>query len=163
MIPSLRNGYFTHLTVCKVLIWNFWLNIRKFFFDPQNLMFIVSMFAGPFSRFIYKKSKVFPHYVYYHYLIVRQVSICPLWVKSNTKCDQLSFSSLIWLLLLFNCSSGVDLALMSLANHSIMTYGTFGIWGALLSGGNNLMPASHNMNEVTKDVLLANLTGWEVI
>jgi hypothetical protein len=52
---------------------------------------------------------------------------------------------------------------MSLANHSIMTYGTFGIWGALLSGGNNLMPASHNMNEVTKDVLLANLTGWEVI
>jgi hypothetical protein len=32
--------------------------------------------------------------------------------------------------------SGIDLALLSQANHSIMTYGTFGMWGALLAGVN---------------------------
>jgi hypothetical protein len=31
--------------------------------------------------------------------------------------------------------SGLDLALLSQANHSIMTYGTFGMWGTMLAGG----------------------------
>jgi hypothetical protein len=30
--------------------------------------------------------------------------------------------------------SGIDLALLAQANHSILTYGTFGMWGALLAG-----------------------------
>ena len=35
------------------------------------------------------------------------------------------------------------MALMSQANHSIMTYGTFGMWGALLAGGLIVYPKSH--------------------
>ena len=32
---------------------------------------------------------------------------------------------------------------MSQANHSIMSYGTFGLWGALLAGGEVIVPESH--------------------
>ena len=39
--------------------------------------------------------------------------------------------------------SGIDLSLLSMANHSIATYGTFGIWGALLAGGQMTFPKSH--------------------
>ena len=39
--------------------------------------------------------------------------------------------------------SGIDLSLLSMANHSIVTYGTFGIWGALLAGGQMTFPKSH--------------------
>ena len=31
--------------------------------------------------------------------------------------------------------TGVDLATLALCNHTIITYGTFGLWGSLLSGG----------------------------
>ena len=34
---------------------------------------------------------------------------------------------------------GADLALLAACNHSIVTYGTFGLWGALLSGGVTIM------------------------
>ena len=34
---------------------------------------------------------------------------------------------------------GVDLALLAACNHTIVTYGTFGFWGALLSGGATMM------------------------
>ncbi len=40
-------------------------------------------------------------------------------------------------------STGIDLALLSLGNHSILTYGTFGMWGALLAGGETVLPSSH--------------------
>ena len=32
---------------------------------------------------------------------------------------------------------GLDLALLSLSHHSILTYGTFSMWGALFSQANN--------------------------
>jgi type III secretory pathway component EscU len=38
---------------------------------------------------------------------------------------------------------GIDLALLVQANHSIMTYGTFGMWGALLAGGLVVYPVTH--------------------
>jgi hypothetical protein len=59
--------------------------------------------------------------------------------------------------------SGIDLALLSQANHSIMTLGTFGMWGALLAGGHCLMPLSHKGCIVNKHIILANLTGWELV
>ena len=34
---------------------------------------------------------------------------------------------------------GVDLAVLAACNHTIITYGTFGLWGALLSGGLTIM------------------------
>ncbi len=40
-------------------------------------------------------------------------------------------------------STGIDLALLSLGNHSILTYGTFGMWGALLADGETVLPSSH--------------------
>lgn len=36
-------------------------------------------------------------------------------------------------------SVGADLALLASCNHTIITYGTFGLWGALLSGGATIM------------------------
>jgi hypothetical protein len=47
-------------------------------------------------------------------------------------------------------SSGIDLALLSQANHSIMTYGTFGLWGGLLAGGQLACPKSHLDYETTR-------------
>ena len=37
-------------------------------------------------------------------------------------------------------SLGVDLAVLSMANHTIMDYGTFGLWAGLLAGGTILAP-----------------------
>jgi hypothetical protein len=44
-----------------------------------------------------------------------------------------------------------------------MTYGTFGMWGALLSGGHNLMPKSHAVNKVADDAIIANISGWDLL
>ena len=38
---------------------------------------------------------------------------------------------------------GVDLAVMSLAQHTIMDYGTFGLWAGLLAGGAILAPRGY--------------------
>jgi len=38
-----------------------------------------------------------------------------------------------------NFDVGADLALLAACNHSIVSYGTFGLWGALLSGGVTIM------------------------
>ena len=40
-------------------------------------------------------------------------------------------------------SLGVDLALLSLANHTVMDYGTFGLWGGLLAGGDIIAPTGY--------------------
>jgi hypothetical protein len=36
--------------------------------------------------------------------------------------------------------SGIDFSMLTMANHSIMTYGTFGMWGALFAGGLITLP-----------------------
>ena len=61
------------------------------------------------------------------------------------------------------CFLGVDMALLSMANHSIMTYGTFGMWGALLAGGETLMPKSHVQTRESSEVIKARLPGWRFI
>ena len=40
-------------------------------------------------------------------------------------------------------SLGVDLAVLSLANHTIMDYGTFGLWAGLLAGGSIYAPTGY--------------------
>ncbi|TRY63275.1 hypothetical protein TCAL_04656 [Tigriopus californicus] len=58
---------------------------------------------------------------------------------------------------------GNDLALLSQVNHSIITYGTFGMWGALLAGGQTLLPKGFdNMKEV-KEIRRANFRDWTFI
>ena len=41
-------------------------------------------------------------------------------------------------------SIGVDLATLSLCDHSIIDYGTFGVWGALLCGGKIVVPGGYS-------------------
>ena len=55
--------------------------------------------------------------------------------------------------------AGIDHALLRQANHSIMTYGSFGMWGALLNrGGEIVIPKSHVEYETLKHMLKANLS-----
>ena len=57
--------------------------------------------------------------------------------------------------------TGVDLALLSLADHSILSYGTFGVWGALLAGrGETLLPKDANKGIVGKGVEKAKIPNW---
>ena len=70
----------------------------------------------------------------------------------------LSFTSHQFLL------AGTDLAMLSLADHSILTYGTFGMWGALLAkGGYVIMPKGYSLNHAMHNVELANMENWLII
>ena len=55
---------------------------------------------------------------------------------------------------------GIDLALLSQANHSVLTYGTFGMWGALFAGGETVMPNSHRKTKEYLEVNEAKIPGW---
>lgn len=59
--------------------------------------------------------------------------------------------------------SGIDLMTLSLANHTILTYGTYGQWGAFFAGGESVRPKSHLDTKESKDVLLADIPGWSFI
>ena len=41
-------------------------------------------------------------------------------------------------------AAGLDLAILSLCDHSILDYGTFGMWGALLAGGEIILPDGYS-------------------
>ena len=56
------------------------------------------------------------------------------------------------------------MALLSLADHSITTYGTFGMWGALLSGrGETLLPNDMKDTDVGMAIKRANIPQWTFI
>ena len=40
-------------------------------------------------------------------------------------------------------SYGVDLAVLALCNHTIVDYGTFGLWAGLLAGGKIVLPSGY--------------------
>ena len=49
---------------------------------------------------------------------------------------------------------GIDLAMLSLADHSILSYGTFGIWGALLAKGGEVVVPKLLLNETfSQDII----------
>ena len=54
-------------------------------------------------------------------------------------------------------SLGVDLAVLSMANHTIMDYGTFGLWAGLLAGGTILAPTGYNKGKTKSP----DLVWWE--
>ena len=58
---------------------------------------------------------------------------------------------------------GYDLALLTQANHSILTYGTYGMWGALLASGSALLPVSHLNTLVSEEIRAGNVTDWMFI
>ena len=59
-------------------------------------------------------------------------------------------------------SVGFDLALLSLADHSIMTHGTFGLWGALLSKmtGEVVLPKGYEITTENIRIKSANITNF---
>ena len=64
-------------------------------------------------------------------------------------------------------SLGLDLAVLSLANHTIMDYGTFGLWAGLLAGGSILAPTGYTIGAaMTPDMVwwkVANMSTVELI
>ena len=57
-------------------------------------------------------------------------------------------------------SPGNDLCLLSLANHSILSHGTFGMWGALLAGGKTILPRGYEKVKEVKEIRQAHLKDW---
>ena len=55
---------------------------------------------------------------------------------------------------------GNDLCLLSMVNHSIMSYGSYGMWGALLAGGKTVMPEHFKEVKESKEIIIAALPGW---
>ena len=53
-------------------------------------------------------------------------------------------------LLILSRLSGHDLALLTMANYSVLSYGTFGLWGALLANPKEII-VSKNMMTETKE------------
>ena len=55
-----------------------------------------------------------------------------------------------------------DLVLLSQADHSILTYGTYGMWGALLAkGGETIMSKDFLKTDIGSQINLANITNWK--
>ena len=53
------------------------------------------------------------------------------------------------------------MAMLSLADHSILTYGTYGMWGALLAkGGTVTMPKGYENHTATSQIKLAEMKNW---
>ena len=69
--------------------------------------------------------------------------------------------------MLDRCQVGVDLAVLSLAQHTIMDYGTFGLWAGLLAGGAILAPRGYTEHPALSPDLVwwtaANMTRVQLI
>ena len=52
--------------------------------------------------------------------------------------------------------------MLSFADHSILTYGTYGMWGPLLSKGegNVIMPKGYENHTATRNIELAQMENW---
>ncbi|KAF4529469.1 hypothetical protein B566_EDAN015581 [Ephemera danica] len=57
-------------------------------------------------------------------------------------------------------SPGLDLALMANCNHSIIDYGTFGVWGAILAGGETVL---YNISRHSSVRVAQLLPRWHVM
>ena len=62
---------------------------------------------------------------------------------------------------------GLDLAVLSLANHTIMDYGTFGLWAGLFAGGTIIAPTGYTKGSAMSPDLVwwhaANMTNVELV
>ena len=69
--------------------------------------------------------------------------------------------------MLDGCQVGVDLAVLSLAQHTIMDYGTFGLWAGLLAGGTIIAPTGYTKAGAESPDMVwwraANMTNVELI
>ena len=52
------------------------------------------------------------------------------------------------------------MALLAHANHSILSHGTYGMWGALLAGGETVLPGYYKKVKESREIDKAKLPGW---
>ncbi|XP_066261358.1 galactoside alpha-(1,2)-fucosyltransferase 2-like [Euwallacea similis] len=57
-----------------------------------------------------------------------------------------------------NNTAGEDLAIMAACNHSIFDYGTYGEWGAILTGGETIYKSINNKGRAT-----GHIAGWQMM
>jgi galactoside 2-L-fucosyltransferase 1/2 len=57
-------------------------------------------------------------------------------------------------------SPAQDLAIMAACNHSIIDYGTYGVWGAILSGGDTFV---YNLTNTGACDLASLLPNWYIV
>jgi galactoside 2-L-fucosyltransferase 1/2 len=57
-------------------------------------------------------------------------------------------------------SPAQDLAIMAACNHSIIDYGTYGVWGAILSGGDTFI---YNLTNTGAFALASLLPNWYIV
>lgn len=57
-------------------------------------------------------------------------------------------------------SAGQDLATLAACNHSIIDYGTFGVWGAILAGGETIV---YNITQHSSVRVAELLPKWQVV
>ena len=65
--------------------------------------------------------------------------------------------------MLYTPYTGRDLCILSLMDHTILTYGTFGMWGALLNGGTAVLPPGYQDTVEMREIDKANINGWTVL
>jgi galactoside 2-L-fucosyltransferase 1/2 len=109
----------------------------------------------------FKSSAVKPDYFLRHMNIFRNkykpvmfvvVSDDPEWCELELRGDDV---------VVMRTNSPVqDLATMSVCNHSIIDYGTYGVWGAILSGGDTFI---YNLTNSSPCTLASLLPNWYVV
>ena len=66
--------------------------------------------------------------------------------------------------MLYTCISEIDLIMLTLADHSILSYGSFGMWGALLAKEGETIMSRHMVDtDIGKDIAAANIPNWKFI
>ena len=67
-----------------------------------------------------------------------------------------------YLKLIYSFFAGADLALLSLSDHNIITFGTFGLWGALLGKDKKITicPKDFAKTDIGKEVHKAKRPDW---
>jgi galactoside 2-L-fucosyltransferase 1/2 len=59
-----------------------------------------------------------------------------------------------------NNSPAQDLAIMAACNHSIIDYGTYGMWGAILAGGDTFV---YNLGKDGAVKMASLLPNWHIV
>jgi len=80
------------------------------------------------------------------------VSDDPKWCERELRCDDIVVKK--------TNSSAQDLAITAACNHSIIDYGTYGMWGAILSGGDIFV---YNLTNGGAVALASLLPNWYIL
>jgi galactoside 2-L-fucosyltransferase 1/2 len=114
-----------------------------------------------FLKRAYNASPAPPDYFVRHMNIFRNkykrvlfvvMSDDPKWCESEFRGDDI--------VVMKTNSPAQDIAIMAACNHSIIDYGTYGMWGALLSGGDTFV---YNLTKVDAFALASMVPNWYIV